>query len=92
MAYPNQRWFILGISESSVVIISWVNGVTFAPGYPANLVDLARRCRHSGPVPLELRRDLDNAEDLNATAVEVEGRHLGWVPRDLAARLAPELD
>ena len=51
--------------------------------------------------PLELRRDPDNPHDPNAIAVhpagggEQAGRgaaQVGWVPRELAAELAPELD
>jgi HIRAN domain len=43
---------------------------------------------------LELRRDLANPHDENAIAVHGEGggEQLGWVPRDVAAELAPELD
>lgn len=67
-------------------------GVTFVEGYPNNLADLARRCALAGPVPIELERDLDNADDLNATAVVLEGRRLGWLPRDFAAFIAPQID
>jgi HIRAN domain len=43
--------------------------------------------------PLILRRDSDNPYDPNAIAVDgVGGEQLGWVPRELAAELAPELD
>jgi hypothetical protein len=42
--------------------------------------------------PLELRRDQDNPHDPNAIAVHAGGQQVGWVPRDLAAELAPELD
>ena len=44
--------------------------------------------------PLELRRDAGNPHDANAIAVHVAGggEQVGWVPRDLAAELAPELD
>jgi HIRAN domain len=42
--------------------------------------------------PLELRRDRDNPHDENAIAVHGGGEQLGWVPRELAAELAPELD
>ena len=44
--------------------------------------------------PLELRRDPDNPHDPNAIAVHPAGggEQLGWVPRELAAELAPELD
>ncbi len=43
---------------------------------------------------LELRRDPDNEHDANAIAVHVAGggEQLGWVPRELAVELAPELD
>ena len=42
---------------------------------------------------LELRRDQGNPHDPNAIAVHAEGgEQLGWVPRDVAAELAPELD
>jgi hypothetical protein len=43
---------------------------------------------------LTLRRDRDNEHDDNAIAVHPAGggEQLGWVPRELAAELAPELD
>jgi hypothetical protein len=42
---------------------------------------------------LELRRDPDNEHDPNAIAVHVRGGpQLGWVPREIAAELAPEID
>jgi hypothetical protein len=43
--------------------------------------------------PLRLRRDASNEADANAIAVDGDGgEQLGWVPRALAAELAPELD
>ena len=43
--------------------------------------------------PLELRRDPDNPHDPNAIAVHAPGGgQAGWVPRELAAELAPRLD
>jgi HIRAN domain len=43
--------------------------------------------------PLELRRDADNPHDPNAIAVHAQsGPQVGWVPRELAEELAPELD
>lgn len=42
---------------------------------------------------LELRRDPDNVHDPNAIAVHGRGgEQLGWVPRELAAELAPLID
>jgi hypothetical protein len=43
--------------------------------------------------PLELRRDPANPHDANAIAVHARGgMQVGWVPRELAEELAPELD
>ena len=43
--------------------------------------------------PLVLRRDPDNEHDPNAIAVHVAGgAQLGWVPREVAARVAAQLD
>lgn len=43
--------------------------------------------------PLRLRREPDNAHDPNAIAVDLpDGLTLGFVPRELAAEIAPELD
>jgi hypothetical protein len=43
--------------------------------------------------PLRLRRDAANEVDPNAIAIDGEGGvQLGWVPRALAAEIAPELD
>jgi hypothetical protein len=44
--------------------------------------------------PLALRRDPGNPHDRNAIAVHTAGggEQVGWVPRELAAELAPELD
>jgi hypothetical protein len=44
--------------------------------------------------PLSLRRDAGNPHDANAIAVFPAdgGEQAGWVPRDLAAELAPDLD
>ena len=45
--------------------------------------------------PLALRRDPDNPHDPNAIAVETAGapaEQMGWVPRSVAAELAPDID
>jgi hypothetical protein len=41
---------------------------------------------------LDLCRDPENEHDPNAIAVLAGGDQVGWVPRELAAELAPELD
>ncbi len=43
--------------------------------------------------PLELRRDPGNEHDPHAIAVQVPGgEQVGWVPRELAAQIAGDLD
>jgi hypothetical protein len=42
--------------------------------------------------PLELRRDRGNEHDANAIAVYAGGAHAGFVPREVAAEIAPALD
>jgi len=41
---------------------------------------------------LELRRDPANEHDANAIMVLAGGEQVGWVPREIAAELAPSLD
>jgi HIRAN domain len=68
-----------------------VVGVAGAAGHHA--AALASEAAEPGR-RLELRRDLANPHDENAIAVHGEGggEQLGWVPREVAAELAPELD
>jgi hypothetical protein len=42
--------------------------------------------------PLTLRRDPDNEHDPNAIQVLAGDEQIGWVPRELAVELAPEID
>jgi HIRAN domain len=42
--------------------------------------------------PLALRREPQNEHDPSAIAVDAAGEHVGFVPRELAAELAPDLD
>src|SRR4051812_17458914 len=68
------------------------------------VVGLAGAARHHGDAvaagdvapgrPLALRRDPDNPHDPSAIAVDPAGggEQVGWVPREIAAELAPELD
>lgn len=45
------------------------------------------------PAPLALRRDAANVHDPSAIAVETAaGAQVGWIPRELAAGLAPRID
>ena len=41
---------------------------------------------------LELRRDPGNPHDENAIAVLAGGAQVGWVPREVAVELAPDVD
>lgn len=69
-----------------------IAGVSRAEGYPRNLLDLVERLDREHGIRAELVRDLDNAHDLNAVSFRVEGRHLGHLPADVAARWAPIID
>jgi HIRAN domain len=68
-----------------------VVGVAGAAGHHA--AALASEAAEPGR-RLELRRDLANPHDENAIAVHGDGggEQLGWVPREVAVELAPELD
>jgi hypothetical protein len=66
-----------------------VVGVAGAGRHHAEAIDLDAVKPGS---PLELRRQPDNEHDTNAIAVHAGGAQVGWVPREVAAELAPELD
>lgn len=75
-----------------------VVGVTFVAGYPKNILGLAELCNgldmEEGPAVV-LRRDPDNPHDSNAIQVHVPQEGIGMighVPKEIAARLAGELD
>ena len=75
-----------------------VVGVTFAPGYPANLhalneASIDAMLRGEGLVAL-LVRNPDNAYDANAIEVHVPagGGMIGHLPRHVAERMAPRID
>ena len=65
--------------------VSGVAGTQFRPGA------LDSEALAPGGV-LELRREPGNPHDANAIAVHAGGVHVGFVPRELAAELAPLLD
>jgi hypothetical protein len=44
------------------------------------------------PVELELEREPENPFDIYAIKVLYEGQHIGYLEKDVAAFLAPELD
>lgn len=78
-----------------------VVGVTFCPAYPENLYALNDVMSEEGQrderPTVVLRRNPDNPYDANAVEVHVpalggDNSMVGHLPRDLAARLAPELD
>ena len=73
------------ISALLACLGSGVAGAQFRPG-ALDSDALAPGCA------LELRRERNNPHDANAIAVHAGGMHVGFVPRELAAELAPELD
>lgn len=68
-----------------------VCGVAGAPRHHAEA--LASESLKPG-AGLDLRRDAANPHDANAIAVDVahEDVQVGWVPREVAAEIAPDLD
>ena len=64
-----------------------VAGVAGAAQHHAEVLEQARLGES-----LTLRRDPDNPHDPNAIAVHCPAGQLGWVPREVAAELAPQLD
>ena len=68
----------------------YVSGVAGAARHHAE----ALASEHLAPgAGLLLRRDAGNPHDEHAVAVDVPGgSQLGWVPRELAAEIAPSLD
>ncbi len=75
-----------------------VVGVTFAAGYPDNLLrlaDVAAQAAESGErLNVQLIRRPDNPYDRNAIEIHVPalGAQIGHVDRANAARLAPRMD
>jgi hypothetical protein len=77
-----------------------VVGVTFCEGYPDNLIALAelweQEGHHEEGVPVVLMRNPLNEYDSNAIEVHLPAMSrigkIGHVPKEIAARLAPELD
>lgn len=70
-------------------------GVSFRPDYPDNILGLAAAyAALPAGVPGEasLVRDAANEHDPNAIAILAGGTHVGYLPRELAARVAPEID
>ncbi len=68
-----------------------VAGVAGAGRHHAAVLESAAVAPGAG---LQLRRDPGNPHDANAIAVDADGGagQLGWVPREVAASLAPSLD
>ncbi len=79
-------------------MIVGVHGVSFVPGYPANVAKIellwGRRefFGDGGGLPAELVRRPDNPVDPNAIEVWSSGVMVGHLPAGLARRLAPQLD
>ena len=92
---PGSRWWRRAAASWRATPPSCARG---ASGWPAWRAPGPPRGVASEDVepgrPLELRRDPGNEHDPNAIAVDAAGGgdQLGWVPRELAAELAPLLD
>lgn len=71
-----------------------LSGVTFVEGYPKSFLAVAGTCSETHPLPAELVRVPDNEFDGNAIAVMCVGMggRIGWIPKPVAAILAPDMD
>lgn len=67
-----------------------VVGLTFVAEYPNNILTLQKGI--FSEIRVRLVRDPENAYDPNAIRVYADGSFIGHVPRDTAARLAPQMD
>lgn len=68
-----------------------VVGVSFRDGYPGTFHKWSQRRPDRYPKCV-LVRDPDNAADPNAVRVMVARKHVGFIPSDLAARVAELMD
>jgi hypothetical protein len=67
--------------------------VTGVAGAAAHHADALQSAAAAPGRPLLLRRDVANPHDPNAIAVHAEdGEQVGWVPREVAAEIAPAVD
>ena len=66
--------------------------VTSVAGAASHHAEALERAPAAPGAPLELRRDPHNEHDANAIAVLAGGELIGFVPREPAAELAPQLD
>lgn len=76
----------------SSIIGDKVVGVTFAAGYPHNLIQLKSQLEKNGPLKAVLHRSPENQYDKNACEVWVDGKMIGHLSKELAATVAPRLD
>jgi len=88
-------------SQIGSPFITKVVGVSFVPGYPDNMHNLAAvqgRAESSGePLAVVLVRKPDNEYDANAIEVHIPALgekwgFIGHLTRPIAARIAPEMD
>lgn len=93
MKYPPPAAARQGVHQFDVV------GVTFVPGYPAHLHQMAQypaanAAEKGEGLAAEVRRNPANPHDGNAIEVHVQaiGSMIGHVPRQIAAELAPLMD
>jgi hypothetical protein len=64
-----------------------IAGVAGAAAHHAEALELPQL-----GAPLTLERDLANEHDPSAIQVLADGDQIGWVPRELAAEIAPQID
>lgn len=69
--------------------LRWTKVVGVTRGDGQRLIERAAR---RGGGDLSLRREAENPHDRNAVRVRLDGHAVGWLPREVAAEVAPILD
>lgn len=69
-----------------------VNGVSFRPGYPDNLLGLKSRHPEGKDIPVRLEREPNNRFDPNAVKVMIGGDHVGYIPKAFNTPIQTDMD
>ena len=69
-----------------------VAGVTFENRDGVNRQEALSEVARQGTISIQVERESGNAHDSNAVLVLANGLDVGYVPREIAADLAPYLD
>ncbi len=69
-----------------------VNGVTYRPGYPQNLLSLGEKYPDGQLIPVKLEREPENPFDPRAIKVLIGDEHVGYIPKAVNQEIQEDLD